>query len=215
MQQGLLIKVWSIVQLCKHTSHSKHLETGCLWWQHCAPTNSANLQRWHRAGHIQISTILSPWFHQHHAIAASHVLGWILQHHKHMRHGQSVTLPRNLSPFMKPESSSQCSQESTSHLFHEIDKFSLHLCTHFFTIHFNIIVPFTSRSSGILTKFCIYFSFLPHPLILLDLIIIKSDKQYKLWHTSLCNFIHPPAVVFISGQNIHHSTPSVYNGTPI
>jgi hypothetical protein len=202
VQQG-----WSAVQVCKHTSHSKHLKTGCLWWQHCAPTDSANLQRWHCAGHIQIFTIFSPWLHQHHAIAAAHVLGWILRHHNNMYETWTIShAARNLSPFMKPESSSQCSQESTSHLFHEIDKFSLHPCTYFFKINFNITLPFTSRSSGILTKFCIYFSFLPHPLILLDLIIIISDKQYKLWHSSVCNFLHPPAVFFLSGQNTYLST---------
>jgi hypothetical protein len=102
---------------------------------------------------------------------------------------------------------------STSHLFNEIHKFSVHPCTHFFKINFNIILAFASRSSGILTKFCIYFSFLPHPLILLDLIIIKSDDQHKLWYSSLCNFLRPAAVFFRLGQNTHLSTlfPSTLN----
>jgi len=71
-----------VTEQCKHTSHTKHLETCCLWWQHCSPTNCANLYRRHSAGHVQVSAITSPRLHQCHAVAAAHILGWVLQHQK-------------------------------------------------------------------------------------------------------------------------------------
>jgi hypothetical protein len=106
MRQGLLIMRWSVVQLREHTSHSKHLKTSCLWWQYCAPTNSANLHRGHCAGHIEVSTIFSPWLHQHHAVAAAHVLGWILQHQK------CIQLLYQTLPVIHAAKKPECSQKS-------------------------------------------------------------------------------------------------------
>lgn len=71
-----------VAEQCNHTSHTKHLETCCLWLQHCSPTDCANLDRRHSAGHVEVSAIFSPRLHQCHAVATAHILGWVLQHQK-------------------------------------------------------------------------------------------------------------------------------------
>jgi hypothetical protein len=116
---------------------------------------------------------------------------------------KELSLWRNSPPFMEAAGSLSCSKETVTRLYPGPGKSSLHpQSTYWF--HFNIILTFMPKSpkwslpSGFPTTVCMNFSFLIcvtclyHPILLDYIILIIFGEEYKLWCSSLYNFLQPP-----------------------
>jgi hypothetical protein len=71
----------------------EHGEAGALGRQSRATPDGPNLDARHRARHVEVVAVRAPWLHQRHAVAATDVLGRILQQPRRIH---LIFLPRSL-----------------------------------------------------------------------------------------------------------------------
>jgi hypothetical protein len=120
---------------------------------------------------------------------------------------------------MEPEVSLPCSQRPITGPYPEPDSSTPHLLTLFPKIHSNITFPSTPRSfewslsfrfsdRNLLRSSHRYMraTWLAYPVFLDLITIIRFGKVYRLWSSSLCSLLRPPATCSILDPNIPLST---------